>query len=78
MADCGPAGSGNDSLPERFFLTGWRVETNQDFQFHTQKLTFSSAETSAILGSGVGARFFINNKTSREKKRRQAGYRSPP
>lgn len=31
------------------------------------KLTFSSADTSAILGSGGGARFFINSKTSRER-----------
>lgn len=30
------------------------------------RLTFSSAETSAILGSGDGARFFTSNKTSRK------------
>ena len=31
------------------------------------KLTFSSADTSAILGSGGGARFFIKSKTSRKR-----------
>ena len=49
-------------------------ETNKDSQLQTLKLTFSSAETSAILGSGVGARFFINNKTSRKKHIYQAAY----
>lgn len=31
------------------------------------KLTFSSADTSAILGSGGGARFLIKSKTSRNR-----------
>lgn len=35
----------------------------------TMAHTFSSAETSAILGSGSGARFFISNRTSREEDR---------
>lgn len=40
--------------------------TNKDPRLPTLRLTFSSAETSAILGSGDGARFFTSNKTSRK------------
>lgn len=51
----------------------WETSPHIDIHFPTPKLTFSSAETSAILGSGAGARFLISNKTSGKKVRR-AGY----
>lgn len=66
----GPAGSGNNPCPERVFLIGRRAgDSNKAFPSRPSKLTFSSAETSAIVGGGVGARFFTNSSTSRRQRR---------
>lgn len=66
----GPAGSGNNPCPERVFLTGRRAgDSNKAFPSRPSKLTFSSAETSAIVGGGVGARFFTKSSTSRRQRR---------
>ena len=54
----GPAG------PTASLRSLFRVSPDRDLQFQTLKLTFSSAETSAILGRGAGARFLINSMTS--------------
>lgn len=54
----------------------WGPPADKDVQFPTLRLTFSSVDTSAILGSGLGARFFINSKTSRKETRLSS--RLPP
>lgn len=67
----GPAG------PTASLRSLFRVSPNRDLQFQTLKLTFSSAETSAILGRGAGARFLIKSMTSGGTARR-AGYHLTP
>ena len=54
----GPAG------PTASLGSLFRVSPDRDLQFQTLELTFSSAETSAILGRGAGARFLISSMTS--------------